>query len=100
MKITHVLLRWYRSFNINYGSYEDRRHGVITRPWNKISAENDQDYRFIEIPIQKDITTIVGGNESGKSHLVSAINKVINGVGIPDADDNQKPFHFTDLSAR
>lgn len=97
MKITHVLLRWYRSFNINYGSYEDRRHGVITRPWNKISAENDQDYRFIEIPIQKDITTIVGGNESGKSHLVSAINKVINGVGIPDADDNQKPFHFTDL---
>lgn len=97
MKITHVLLRWYRSFNINYGSYEDRRHNVITRPWNRISADNDQDYRFIEIPIQKDITTIIGGNESGKSHLVSAINKVINGLGIPDADDTQKPFHFTDL---
>ena len=97
MKISHVLLRWYRSFNINYGAYEDRRHGIVSRPWNNIASGNQDDYRFIEIPIQQDITTIVGGNESGKSHLVSAINKVINGVGIPDADDRQKPFHFTDL---
>ena len=31
------------------------------------------DYPFIEISLEDDITTIVGGNESGKSHLLSAI---------------------------
>ena len=97
MKITHVLLRWYRSFNINYLPYSDRREGTLSRPWNLIGSSDEDAYKFIEIPIKSDITTIVGGNESGKSHLVSAINKVLNGVGIPDADEKQKEFHFTDL---
>ena len=83
MRISKVLLRWYKSFNINYLGYDDRRQDVIDRPWNAIGLGEDQEsYRFVEIPIGDSITTIVGANESGKSHLLSAINKVMKGVGI------------------
>ncbi len=97
MKISRVLLRWYKSFNINYYGYDDRRHGVQRRPWNSIGLEEDVDsYRFVEIPIHGSITTIVGANESGKSHLLSAISKVMRGAGIPD-DRKEATFDVTDL---
>ena len=52
MKISRVLLRWYKSFNINYYGYDDRRHGVRQRPWNALGLTGDTDsYRFVEIPI-------------------------------------------------
>jgi hypothetical protein len=69
MKVSKVLLRWYKSFNINYLGYDDRRCGVEDRPWNK-AALNDvagSDYRFIEIPFEDDITTVVGVACSPKS---------------------------------
>jgi predicted ATP-dependent endonuclease of OLD family len=96
MKITKVLLRWYKSFNINYTGYTDRRDDILSRPWNRFH-DNEQDqtveYQFIEIPIEEDITTIVGANESGKSHLLSAIYKVLTGY---DWDDKSQ-FNRTDL---
>lgn len=95
MKVTKVLLRWYKSFNVNYMGYDDRRDDVLIRPWN-IHKDNESDkeidYPFVEIPIEKDITTIVGANESGKSHLLSAINKVIFGKDI----NNKGNFSKTD----
>ncbi len=99
MKISKVLLRWYKSFNVNYLAYDDRRHGVESRPWNafRINDAMESDYRFIEIPFEDDITTIVGANESGKSHLISAISKVISGKGIPEQDGNSRAFDRTDL---
>ncbi|MGB8699745.1 MAG: AAA family ATPase, partial [Thermosynechococcaceae cyanobacterium] len=96
MKITKVLLRWYKSFNINYTGYIDRRDDILNRPWNRFH-DNEQnqtvEYQFIEIPIEEDITTIVGANESGKSHLLSAIYKVLTGY---DWDDKSQ-FNRTDL---
>ncbi len=59
--------------------------------------EGTESLRFIEIPIESDVTTIVGANESGKSHLLSAIAKVILGHGIPDETDETSPFDRTDL---
>ncbi len=97
MKISRVLLRWYKSFNINYYGYDDRRHGVRERAWNGLGLDGDtESYRFVEIPIHSSVTTIVGANESGKSHLLSAISKVIRGVGIPD-DRGEARFDVTDL---
>ncbi len=86
MKISKVLLRWYKSFNANYMGYTDRQRDVLTRPWNILAVEDGElaDDPFIEIPIEDDITTLVGANESGKSHLLSAIAKVITGQGIPE----------------
>lgn len=95
MKIKSILLRWYKSFNISYTRYSDRRTGAENRPWNKLHSEqySDQIFPFVEIPIESDITTIVGANESGKSHLLSAVHKVLTGVGAP----SPKCFSRTDL---
>src|SRR4051794_30043761 len=99
MKASKVLLRWYKSFNVNYMNYSDRQHGVVPRPWNSLHVEggSQTDFEFIEIPIEADITTIVGANESGKSHLLSAISKVIKGTGIPDEWGDGRAFSLTDL---
>ena len=99
MKLAAVLLRWYKSFNTNYVGYGDRRVGVSSRPWNLLSrnTQNEGDFPFLEIPLASDITTIVGANESGKSHLLSAISKVITGKGIPDGFGEGREFSRTDL---
>lgn len=99
MKVSAVLLRWYKSFNTNYMGYADRRANVASRPWNLLSrnTNSESDYPFIEIPLNSDITTVVGANESGKSHLLSAISKVITGKGIPDGFGDGRDFSRTDL---
>ncbi|QDT49663.1 hypothetical protein Pan258_37180 [Symmachiella dynata] len=97
MKASAVLLRWYKSFNVNYLGYDDRQPKIVERPWNKFGSASPAVYRFIEIPIRPDITTIVGANESGKSHLLSALRKVVHGEGIPEADDDVSLFNVTDL---
>lgn len=99
MKVAKVFLRWYKSFNISYAYTEDRRAGVQLRPWNRIGRESDNEdiFPFIEIPLGDDITTIVGANESGKSHLLSAISKVLTGHGIPEARGRTGTYSRTDL---
>ena len=101
MKISQVLLRWHKSFNINYNSYDDRLGGESPRPWNAlhIPGGDPADFGFIEIPLEADITTIVGANESGKSHLLDAVCKVLTGEGNDDrpASADEKAFSVTDL---
>lgn len=94
MRLTHVLLRWYKSFNIGHGQSTSRRGGD-SRPWNELDIKGAPDILlpFVEVPLDRDITTIVGGNETGKSHLLNAISKVLTGRGVPD----NRPFSQTDL---
>lgn len=104
MKLTKVLLRWYKSFNTSYSSHfgSDRRSGK-ERPWNKWKLANgaEEIFPFVEIPVDHDITTVVGANESGKSHLLNAISKVVTGRGIPgdpfSKNSESKPYSQTDL---
>ena len=69
MKLSRVLLRWYKSFHLNYRGVTDKGETEGFRPWNKLSPPfaPDAEFPFIEIPIETDITTVVGANESGKS---------------------------------
>lgn len=99
MRIAKVLLRWYKSFSVNYMGYPDRKSGVVKRPWNLLgrSAQSEDDFPFIEVSLEDDITTIVGANESGKSHLLSAVSKVITGHGIPEGNGNTSEYSRTDL---
>jgi predicted ATP-dependent endonuclease of OLD family len=99
MRIGKLFLRWYKSFNVNYTGYPDRKSGVERRPWNLLgrSAETESDFPFIEISLEDDITTVVGANESGKSHLLSAISKVLTGQGIPEFDNATSTYSRTDL---
>ncbi|MEH2011284.1 AAA family ATPase [Nostoc sp.] len=53
------------------------------KPWELIGTAF---YPYIEVPIESKITTIVGANESGKSHLLSAIEKAISGKDIERSD--------------
>lgn len=94
MKATRVLLRWYKSFNISYQSQAPDRLSRQKHPWNSLHVGDKLNnvYPFIEISLENDITTIVGGNETGKSHLLGAIAKVISGRGIDSAG-----FRQTDL---
>ncbi|HTV46990.1 MAG TPA: AAA family ATPase [Phycisphaerae bacterium] len=57
---------------------------------------------FVEIPIEQDITIVVGANESGKSHLLSAISNVLCGHSIPvdpfsTTKAEGRPYSETDL---
>lgn len=95
MKLKKALLRWYKSFHLNYRGDVEKGETQSYRPWNKLSPEfaKDEEFPFIEIPVEDDITTIVGANESGKSHLLNAITKAFLGTGT----DNSDKFKRTDL---
>lgn len=81
MHLKKLFIRFYKSFNDDFLRKNDSR--VKPKPWEKI---NDAFYPYIEVPIEDKITTIVGANESGKSHLLSAIEKAISGEGIERSD--------------
>jgi predicted ATPase len=81
MHLKTVFIRFYKSFNDDFLRKNDGR--VQPKPWEKIDGAF---YPYIEIPIENQITTIVGANESGKSHLLSAIEKAITGKKIERSD--------------
>jgi predicted ATPase len=81
MHLKTVFIRFYKSFNDDFLRKNDER--VKPKPWEKV---NNTFYPYIEVPIENKITTVVGANESGKSHLLSAIEKSITGEGIERSD--------------
>lgn len=77
MWISRLLVRWYRSCNTRFEPVGGKPHAKI-RPWENYEGEF---FPFVEIPLDRRITTIVGANESGKSHLLSALGKSFTGNG-------------------
>lgn len=68
MRLTRVFIRHYKSFNFDY-----ERKAVPTaveEPWE---VDDGGWQPFVDVPLEEDITAIVGANESGKSHLLDAI---------------------------
>ncbi|MEM6776870.1 MAG: hypothetical protein AAF670_04380 [Planctomycetota bacterium] len=70
--VSKVYLRWYKAFNTATTDSADN----AVRPWNQWKG---QEFPFVEVPISSRICTVVGGNETGKSQLLGAIEKVRNG---------------------
>ncbi|MFN6033373.1 MAG: hypothetical protein ACK48B_04845, partial [Dolichospermum sp.] len=53
---------------------------IQKEPWEIIKTdEGDLWFPFIKVPIEPQITAVVGANESGKSHLLTAIENAISG---------------------
>ena len=77
MRLTKVYVRFFKSFNYDY----ERKFARTTKsdPWEDIDGAW---YPFVRIDLEPSITTIVGANESGKSHLLDAIEKLITGSKI------------------
>jgi len=81
MQLSKIYARFYKSFN--YDHHRKAHRDAEARAWEKIG---DLWYPYIEVPIDSRITTIVGANESGKSHLLGAIDKAISGKGFKHQD--------------
>ena len=77
MRLTKVYVRFFKSFNYDY---ERKYHRTSTPdPWEDIDGAW---YPFVRIDLEASITAIVGANESGKSHLLDTIEKLITGSKI------------------
>lgn len=90
MRLSGVFVRFYKSFNYDY--LRKHRTGAESSPWELIDGLW---YPFVRVLIDPQITTIVGANESGKSHLLSAIDKGISGRGIEREDFCRYSRFFT-----
>ncbi len=83
MYLKTVLIRFYKSFNFDYlRKYDAKVH--VRRPWELVM--DGLWYPYVSIPIDPKITTIVGANESGKTHMLTAIEKGLSGADIERGD--------------
>ena len=90
MLLKTIFVRFYKSFNDDFRRRLD--HRAKPKPWENI---DDNWYPYIRVPIDRKITTIVGANESGKSHLLSAIKKATTGDDIERDDFCRYSKFFT-----
>lgn len=90
MFVKTVLARFFKSFNFDY--LRKNHAGAKPLPWENIG---NAWFPFVRIPLAKDITTIVGANESGKSHSLSAIIKALTGEDISRRDFCRYSQFFT-----
>jgi energy-coupling factor transporter ATP-binding protein EcfA2 len=81
MRLKTVFIRFYKSFNYDY--LRKNHPDAHPEPWDLIGAKF---FPYVRITIDPEVTTIVGANESGKSHLLTAIQKAVSGDGIKTED--------------
>lgn len=91
MRLTRLYVRFYKSFNYDYERKADR--GDKRDPWDVL--EDGAFYPYIRVDLAPAITTIVGANESGKSHLLDAIEKLITGENIDRRDFCRYSHYFS-----
>lgn len=84
MKLNTLYVRFFRSFNYDYLRKSDLR--AVPDPWDLVNGEEGLFYPFVRIPMERDITTVVGANESGKSQLLAAIGCLLTGTEIESED--------------
>lgn len=90
MYLKAVLVRFFKSFNFDY--LRKNHPDAKPSPWEQI---DEAWFPFVRIPLTKDITTIVGANESGKSHSLGAIKKGLSGENISRRDFCRYSQFFT-----
>lgn len=83
MFISTVYVRFFRSFNFDY--LRKAHQQFVPDPWDELEEDGRQ-YPFVKVPLESDVTTVVGANESGKSQLLSAIKHALGGTGIERGD--------------
>lgn len=81
MRIHEIWIRFYKSFNFDYEL--KATPGATQQPWQEIQ---DVWIPHVRVPIEPNITAVVGANESGKSHLLDAIKIVLTGKGLLQRD--------------
>ncbi|MER8910443.1 hypothetical protein NKH99_22660 [Mesorhizobium sp. M0854] len=82
MRLSTVYARFYKSFNFDH----IRKATPHAQPKGDWEMFRDAWYPYVEVEFDSRITTIVGANESGKSHLLSAVEKAVSGIGFEQRD--------------
>lgn len=81
MHLTKLYVRFFRSFNFDY---ELKARGKASpADWELIDGVW---YPFVRVPLDPAVTAVVGANESGKSHLLDAIEQALTGKSIHRRD--------------
>lgn len=80
MKLIRIDVRFFRSFNFDFE--RKAREEQQPAPWE----EQEPWYPFVRVPLEADITAVVGANESGKSHLLHAVQAALTGRPIRRED--------------
>ncbi|WP_181062765.1 ATP-dependent endonuclease [Pseudoclavibacter sp. RFBG4] len=80
MKLNRIDVRFFRSFNFDFE--RKAREGQAPASWE----ESEPWYPFVRVPLENDITAIVGANEAGKSQLLKAIQAALTGDPIRRED--------------
>jgi predicted ATP-dependent endonuclease of OLD family len=90
MQLKAVFVRFYKSFNYDYlrKFHPNSKH----MPWEELDG---MWYPYVQVPIDPKVTTVVGANESGKSHLLTAIEKGVSGKDIRREDFCRYSQFFT-----
>ncbi|MEV4846740.1 AAA family ATPase [Micromonospora matsumotoense] len=81
MRLHSIYARFYRS--LNYDFIRASGDNYAPDPWDGTS---EGDYPFVRIRLRPDITTVVGGNESGKTQVLRAIEAALTGGGYDRSD--------------
>ena len=76
-----LYVRFYKSFNFDY--LRKAHPEAKQQPWELLGGLW---YPHVRVPLHPRITTMVGANESGKSHLLTALEKAVSGKGIERSD--------------
>lgn len=96
MSLKALLVRFFKSFNFDY--LRKNYPYAKPSPWEQIG---EAWFPFDRIPLNKEITTIVGAKESGKSHSLGAIKKGLSGENISRRDfvgtSNSSPSNIQPL---
>lgn len=95
MILTNVYIRFYRAFNFDY--LRARHPDAQPDPWDRM--DNERFYPYIKLGIDRDLTCVVGANESGKSQVLDAIAMAINNENPSPADFCRYSNQFTVASA-
>jgi predicted ATPase len=90
MRLKTVFVRFYKSFNYDY--LRKFKATAAELPWETI---DEQWYPFVRVKMDPRVTVVVGANESGKTHLLSAIEKGITGEAISRQDFCRYSRFFT-----
>jgi hypothetical protein len=96
MRLRTLYIRFYRSFNFDY--LRKSRDDARPDPWDSL-GEDKKFFPFVRIPLEPDVTTVVGANEAGKSQLLYAIEALLTGEGVEKKDFCRYSTEFNEEDA-